>query len=920
MWSGSMSDAEEKDKKQTGKENLPPTASFGVEGRGPGGKIGQFRIESELGRGGMGVVYLAHDTKLNRQVAIKNLPPEMIANPDVRSRFSREARILASLNHPNIATIYEELEEGEGASYLVLEYVPGDTLSERIVPGGLKLEETLSVALQIAEAVAAAHEKGIIHRDLKPGNIKITPEGKVKVLDFGISRTVSSEPIAQQSTVTELGRIIGTPAYMSPEQVRGQEVDRRSDIWSFGCVLYEMLTGKVPFEGETGSDTLAGILEREPDWQALPKNTPTNIQILLRRCLEKDRRRRLQHIGDAAIEISETLNVPAVAPPMVTLSEVISRPAGLRRPMVCGAACLLFGAIAAVVVTYILMKPTAGPSLHIPVSLPPDKMLNQERSEIALSPDGRLLVYVGGIGDSTRLFLSEVGKNVVTELQETKGARLPFFSPDSQRIGFFADGKLKTLFLKGGRPHPLCDAPHYAGGSWGDDNTIFFSPTWIKGGLRQISADADERDADVITTPDSNNGEHGHWWPEVLPGGEAVLFTIWKTTLNDAQIAVFLLKTRKARTLGINGATHARYASTGHLLYAQSGTLWAAPFDPKRLKVGEPRVAIYKGLNQRPTCGYAPFCFSKDFGVLYYVRGGEWLAKRQFVWVNRETRAVEPLSLVPGAYSNPCLSPDPDGSRFAFTKFDRSVFNIWVYDFVSKIPQMQTSESSNFLPFWTPDSSKLTFTTYREGPFSVYWMPADGSSAEKPLVTGILDREAFSWSPDGKKLLFVETDPCTGEDIWIYSIEDVNTTRPLLYGTSNEREAVFSPDGDWIAYVSEEEKDRPEVYVTPYPKLAPEEKISTDGGCQPLWSQDSNELFYRSGDKMMAATFETEPKFKVTEFEELFEGQYLTGMYRNYDVSKDGQRFLMIKEAEAQPGAAQLMFAFKKRLVPTGKD
>lgn len=909
-----MRESEAKNNKRRGDKEVPPTASFDVEGRGPGGKIGQFRIESELGRGGMGVVYLAHDTKLDRQVAIKNLPPEMIANPEVRSRFSREARILASLNHPNIATIYEELEEGEGASYLILEYVPGDTLSERIVPGGLKLEETLSVALQIAEAVAAAHEKGIIHRDLKPGNIKITPEGKVKVLDFGIARTVSSEPISQQSTVTELGKIIGTPTYMSPEQVRGQEVDRRSDIWSFGCVLYEMLTGRVPFEGETGSDTLAGILERGPDWQALPKSTPTNIQILLRRCLEKDRRRRLQHIGDAAIEISETLNVPAVAPPMVTLPEGISRPAGLRRPMVCGAICLLFGAIAAVAVTYILMKPTVGPSLHIPESLPPDKMLNQDRSEIALSPDGKLLVYVGGVGNTTRLFLSEVGKNVVTELKETKGARLPFFSHDSKKIGFFADGKLKTLLLGSDRPDPLCDAPHYAGGSWGADNTILFSPTW-GGGLWEVSVD--ERVAKEITTPEPNNGEFGHWWPEVLPGSEAVLFTIWKTTINDAQVAVLYIKTGKIQIL-INGATHARYASTGHLLYAQSGTLWAAPIDlnKPKIKIGKARIVVATGLKQRPASGYAPFCFSKDFRVLYYVRGGEWLAERQFVWWNRETRAVEPLSLESGAYSNPCLSPE--GDRFAYTKFDRSDFNIWVYDFVSKIPQRLTFESSNFLPFWTPDSSKLTFTTYREGPFSVYWMPADGSSKEGPLVTDPCnDREAYCWSHDGKNLLFVVTDPCTGEDIWIYSIEDGNTTRPLLYGISNEREAVFSPDGDRIAYVSTEE-GRPEVYLTPYPKLAPK-KISTDGGCQPLWPQDSNELFYRSGDKMMAATFETEPDFSVTSHV-LFEGQYLTGMYRNYDVSKDGQRFLMIKAAEAQPGAAQLMFVFKKRLVPTGKD
>ncbi|MBW8041556.1 MAG: protein kinase [Planctomycetes bacterium] len=342
-----MSAAEAKNGKRRHDEEVPPTASFGAEGRGPGGKIGQFRIESELGRGGMGVVYLAHDTKLDRQVAIKSLPAELMDNPKARSRFSREARVLASLNHPNIATIYDELKEAEGAGYLVLEYVPGDTLAERIGRKRLKVKEALTIGLQIAEGVAAAHEKGIIHRDLKAGNIKITPEGKVKVLDFGLAKAVGGETLNQQSTITEPGRIIGTPAYMSPEQARGEAADERSDIWSFGCVLYEMLTGRVPFEGATPSDTLANILQIEPDWQALSADTPENIRVLLRRCLEKDVHQRLQHIGDARIEISETLNLPATAPPVTTpssasfKSEIAAKAKSRRMAMIIGAAIVI---------------------------------------------------------------------------------------------------------------------------------------------------------------------------------------------------------------------------------------------------------------------------------------------------------------------------------------------------------------------------------------------------------------------------------------------------------------------------------------------------------------------------------------------------------------------------------------------------
>ena len=379
-----MSEAKERSDKRPKGKGAGPTRSFDGSTPGPGSRIGPFRIERELGRGGVGVVYLAHDTKLDRSVAIKSLPPEVTDNPKALSRFTREARVLASLNHPNIATIYDELEEADGLSYLVLEYVPGQTLAERVAKGQLKLEEALTIALQIAEAVAAAHEHDVIHRDLKPGNIKITPDDKVKVLDFGLAKVVGGKAADMQSTVTEPGRIIGTPAYMSREQARGKPIDKRSDIWSFGCVLYEMLTGRVPFEGKTTSDTLAGILEREPDWQALPQATTTNIKVLVRRCLEKKPQRRLQHIGDAIIEIHETLNLPAFVPPVSVSSAAVTRHAKQRRVIPVAVACLILTAVASSLITWILNREHLLPG-------------NVSRVSIQL-PSANRLDFWGGIG------------------------------------------------------------------------------------------------------------------------------------------------------------------------------------------------------------------------------------------------------------------------------------------------------------------------------------------------------------------------------------------------------------------------------------------------------------------------------------------------------------------------------------------
>jgi len=876
-----------------------------------GSRIQHFRIEREIGRGGAGVVYLAHDTKLGRRVAIKSLPPELMRDAHMRSRLKREAKLLASLDHPNIATIHDIVEHTESGGYLILEYIEGDTLTERIAHKPLDLREVLPIAQQIAEAVAAAHEHGVTHRDLKPGNIKITPAGKVKVLDFGLAKAVAGEATDQQSTITEPGRVMGTPAYMSPEQARGQQTDKRCDIWAFGCVLYEMLTGKLPFEGKTASDTLANILQTEPDWTALPRTAPHNIQVLLRRCLEKDPHRRLRDIGDAGLEIRDTLTDSGV--------EVVSTRAprraertGLRRMIVWTVVCILLGAIAASVITCNVKRPEAAqtPLSVFSIRLPQNQALNELHPGIAVSPDGRKMVYVGGVGTNRQLFLRELDQFESRELPDTQGASFPFFSPDGRSIGFGSGSKLKTLSLEGGRPKTLCDASDFWGASWGKDGIIYFSPSGTTG-LWKISADGGKPER--LTTLKEN--ELFHFLPEVLPGGDSVLFMIFGTDANDDDsVAVLSLKTGEYQTIFVGGAS-ARYAPTGHLLYVQSGTLMAAPFDLKQYKVGEPRRPVIESLNHGIVSGYAPFCFSQD-GLLYYVRGGEWLARRQFVWINRQGEEVETLSLPPQAYKHPRLSPN--AKRLAYTKFEGGQENVWVYDLPNGPATQITFQDYSFLPVWRPpDGDKLTFTSGDK--WNIYEMPTNGSSTAESIIEGPNDQVATCWSPDGRVLLFHEIRPVTGYDISCLYTEDENTQQSLLHESWTECNAVFSPDGSWIAYQSNQE-GLDHVYVSPFPVPAPK-KISTGGGYNPLWSPNGKEIFYRNGDKMIAVTIESEPETRVMASEVLFEGQYYTDGNRSYDVSRDGQRFLMLKESEDQAAATQLIvvhnwFEELKRLVP----
>ncbi|MCP4607251.1 MAG: protein kinase [Planctomycetes bacterium] len=927
-----MSNAEEKNGKESNGNGAGPEHSLNSSAASPGGLIGPFRIERELGRGAVGVVYLAHDTKLDRPVAIKTLPAEVVSNSKVQKRWQREARVLASLNHPNIAAIYEELEEVEGVSYLVLEYVPGETLGELIAKNELRLEDILAIALQIAEALAAAHEHGVIHRDLKPGNIKITPEGKVKVLDFGLAKSVDDEFLGRQTTVTEPGRVLGTPAYMSPEQARGKQIDKRSDIWSFACVLFEMLTGEVPFEGDSVSDMLANILHKEPDWKKLPANAPVNIVVLMRRCLEKNMHRRLHDIADAAIEINETLNPPATAPPMTTTSFQIIHPTGGKKLKVMGAVCIFLGIIMSALAVWVHLHPGSLQKQQVrSFAVNPQTAIAMEalwHHAMAFSPDGQRLAYVEQGSDGRRkIYLRELDKFEAKPLPGTEGAITPFFSPDGQWLGYVDhfQRKLKKVSVKGGEPIVLCECLQFRGGSWGTDDNIIFTPaagSTNESGLWRIAASGEKKER--LTINDPNLGEYGHFWPQILPGGKAVLFTNIGSGFDEHQIEVYSLETNK-RTLIFKGGSYARYIPTGHLIYGRNETLYAARFDIKQLKIIGPHIPVVSGI-MTPQSWSAQFAVSPD-GSLAYIPVKARSAEVRPVWISRQGQ-VEPLQgTTPRGYVNVRISPD--GAQAAFTIQDGDNRDIWIYDLIRHTLNPLTSDGLSALPFWVLDSKFVLFGSYQAGRPQLFRQSLTGSDEAELLTTLEQPIGAMtSCSSDGKEFLFARSDPKhprLDQDIWIVQLKQnyEYSQRPYIQRDINQREAVWSPNRQWVAY-SSDESGRWEIYVEPYPGPGSKVPVSNEGGQQPMWSPDGKELFYRSGNKMMAAAVETESQFRVTGNIELFEGQYLsTASLQNYDVAPDG-RFLMIQEPrESTPLGINIMlnwFNELKRIVSIEKE
>jgi len=892
-----------------------------------GFRIGPYQIVDLLGAGAMGEVYRARDTKLNRDVALKVLPERFALDPDCLARFTREARLLATLAHQNIAAIYG-LEESTGIQSLVLELVDGPTLAEQIArkagpagTAGLPLDEALTIARQVADALEVAHEKGIIHRDVKPANIKISRDGVVKVLDFGLARVWEGAPqadLAASPNVTSGGigerTILGTPAYMSPEQARGQTLDRRTDIWSFGCVLFEMLTGGAPFAADTISDSLAATLEHEPDYTRLPADTPAPIRRLLRRCLEKDRTRRLDSAAGVRLEIDDAIT-PAEA-------DTIAPAATPARLTPVGIAALAGCAAFAAFVTWALMRPglqTPVLPSRFSIVAPPGQPLNVSgvARDIALSPDGRHLVYrFGGSNTSgSPLMVRALDQLDGQPLPGIGGAYAPFFSPDGQWIGFFENAELKKAPIEGGPAVTLSAVTGGAlGASWGDDNTIVYATDDPRTGLWRVSADGGE--PTLLTTPDAARHETEHAFPSVLPGGRGVLFTIVTTGEADtSQIAFVDVSTGWTKTLV--GGSQAEYVevsrpagkAAGYLTYAAAGTVRAVPFDPVQVAALGTPVPVVERVLMKPR-GAANYAVSRAGTLLYMVGIGDQKMPRSLVWVDRKGHE-EPTGAPLRAYGTPRLSPDE--TRVATEVYDQNT-DIWIWDFAQKtLRRLTFGPGGDGMSVWTPDGRGIIFESGNVP--NLYKQAADGTGTVERLVTSATAQWPTSITRDGAYLagfdlsgvLFVPLTrlmvrPEHGSATGIGRTSPWPSIEARFEGSF----ADFSPNGRYVAYRSHE-SGRDEIYVRPFPRVdSGRWQVSTAGGTRPVWARSGRELFYLDASNALTSVqvSTSGPTFSTGKPVTVFETKYVeSNPSRHYDLSADGQRFLMIKDGPANPNA-----------------
>ena len=894
-----------------------------------GTRLGPYEITSALGAGGMGEVYRAKDTKLQRDVAIKVLPDLFAADPDRLARFQREAQVLASLNHHNIGSIYG-LEELDGVRALVLELVEGPTLADRIAQGPIPLDEALPIARQIAEALEAAHEQGIIHRDLKPANIKLRPDGTVKVLDFGLAKLVHPDAVAGPANVTAsptitspammtgVGVLLGTAAYMSPEQAKGREADKRSDIWAFGCVLYEMLTARRAFDGEDMAEVLGAVVRLEPHWEALSSDVPLPVRALLQHCLIKDRRKRIADIGTARFVLDHQAGVAATS-----TSSAVSRP---HRPLWRRIAALTAGALVVAILAgaSVWVATRRVPPLVVRTTITTSGSaaltLSGVDRDLAITPDGSRVVYRGNNQLLVRA-LNQIEPTVLGGLGAPHGV---FVSPDGQWVGFFDGKAIKKVAITGGPPVTITpvDGALPRGATWGHDETIIFATNAGTTGLQRVSAAGGE--PAVLTKPDREQGEGDHFWPEFLPGGDAVLFTITRAnaSIESAQIAVLDLQTGTSKML-IRGGSHAYYLPTGHLVYGVAGTLRAVPFDLRRLEVvGTPAPVVEAVLTTGS--GAADVAVAAN-GSLVYVTGVAGDGGLHVVSVDRQGRASALPGLPLDSYRDVRVSPD--GARLALA----TQRDVWTYDLArATLSRLTTDPASDAKPLWTPDGRRIIFTSTRAGYPELFWRSADGTGHDERLLTrakDLVDLRADGWSANGKQLLFTEVSPTYKGTIGQMAIERPADASVFVKSEFYNNFATVSPDGRWIAYTSDV-SGRFEIYVERYSELGDRQQISTGGGRIPLWSPDGRELFFASPDgrQMLAVAAQPGKTLVAGRPQVLFELPMLVAAAGNrpYDIAPDG-RFLIIRsgEAEAAAGTAPSMivvlnwFEELKRLVPT---
>lgn len=901
-----------------------------------GQQIAGFKIIEVIGQGGMGIVFKAQDTRLDRWVAVKTIPNHLIKDEATKARFHREAKLLAALNHPNIAAIHDMIEPEDGTCYLVLEYVPGKTLTQYITNRPLKLRDALSIARQIAEALAAAYEKGIIHRDLKPGNVKIMPDGKVKVLDFGIAKVCRPVSEIPETAVTQEGHLVGTPAYMSPEQARGKQTDHRTDIWSFGCVMYEMLTGHTPFTGETATDTIARILEREPDWKELPTDLPPNIRVLIRRCLEKAPKQRLQHIGDAVLEIAETFNLPMIAPPVAPASTSIIPSVIKRRLKWAILTCITAMILIVGLITTVLLRNssstiTAPQPVHFAITLPQSQEMGDVHlwtSKLVLSPDGSKIVYIASQDGVSQLFVRELDSMEPKLIPNTEDAHSPFFWPDDNWVVFFTESRIKKVSIATGVVLNICSiSPISHGGCWSAENNAIYFTANPNSGLFKLSINGDEKPIPV-THPDYDHGENVHTQPRLLPGGKDLLFTIG--TYEGAEkryIALLSLETNHWRKLGIHGsnAHYVEYADRGYLVYAGAESLLAVPFDLSQRKVIGPEVKVAEGVLTGPS---AQFSLSENGTLVYTPRGVE-AAKNTLVWVDMQGEKT-PLSFSPDMYHGPRLSPD--GLRLALIKGPPSL-DVYVCDLTGlSMTKITNNPSLDLWPIWEPTGNRITYSSSRASNLhipSLYSILSDGSHDE-PLLEAdpTAGHLTGCWSKDQEHLAFVkistDVNEITSYDIWVFSKEE-DRAKEFLATAFNEKMPAFHPSGNWMAYISDE-SGRYEIYLRRFPGGSDRRQISFNRGDEPVWDPSGQMLYYRSGNTMKVVTLEDETRFTFSEPQDLFTEWFARNrIVANYDFDSNGQRFIMIKSIREESLPIQInvvlnWFEELKRLVPVGGE
>jgi serine/threonine-protein kinase len=892
----------------------------------PGTRLGPYEIVAPIGAGGMGEVYRATDTKLGRDVAIKVLPAELAQDPERLARFEREAKLLASLNQPNIAHVYgfesATLEGGASVHFLAMELVPGEDLAERLKGGAIPVDEALGIAKQIAEALEEAHEHGIVHRDLKPANVRLTPDGKVKVLDFGLAKAwegpgTASSDLSQSPTLahtgTAAGLILGTAAYMSPEQARGKPVDKRTDIWSFGVVLFEMLTGQKLFTGETVSDVLAGMLTREPDWSTLPASVPGPIRHVLRRCLERDPKQRSRDIGDVRLELhasaGRAIEDPREATPASPHRRRLRVAAALAAALGLG---VLAGAVAA-------RRGSGAPRsgvVRFEVSLPAGLALfDSNRGGVAIAPDDSALAFVATDGKVKRLYVKRLDQAAPSPIPNTEDALAPFFSPDGRWLGFLANGQLQKVALADFTLVRIAAMADATGASWAPDGTIVIAPGYSNG-LVRLSAEGGT--AQPLTVRDRAAGEAGHVWPDVLPDGEHVLYTIEHTgkPFDEASIAVVSLRTGEHKMV-LRGGTAARYSPSGHLVYAQRNRLLAVPFDLRRLEVSGEATTVAEEVSAEVGRGRVDYAISRA-GSLAFVPGPFNEYGRDLAWVTRDGRQT-PASAERRGYSDVALAPD--GVR-ALVHVQGSDDDLWLVDLERDVPTRITFGHENSAPVWAPDGRRFAWASDRDGTFNLYMSSLDTGAGIERLTTSEKDQTIGDWSRDGRHIFYTEEDPTNHGDIWTLAMDGGRQPRALVRTAFDERTPALSPDGRWLAYASDE-TGRPEIYVQAFPGPGQRRQVSDQRGAdsaglwrggrslsRPRWSRDGRELFYWNGGRLMSVSISPGPGLEAKAPSLVLEQDGALG----FDVAPDG-RFLIARESPPAPllrvvvalgGAAQI--------------